>query len=152
MEKKGTPASPATALASSVLPVPGGPTSSTPLGMLAPMELYLDGLCRKSTISFSASLASSSPATSENVLPVWLATYILAPDLPMPNIMELPPIFLFIDRISRIMGSSKSRVGNTQVSRKFIKKLFSCGTAAAYFTPLSSRRWRRSGSGKAPVV
>jgi len=33
MEKKGTPASPATALASSVLPVPGGPTSSTPLGM-----------------------------------------------------------------------------------------------------------------------
>jgi hypothetical protein len=29
-------ASPATAFASSVLPVPGGPTSSTPLGILAP--------------------------------------------------------------------------------------------------------------------
>ncbi len=36
MEKNGTPASPATALASRVLPVPGGPTSSTPLGMWAP--------------------------------------------------------------------------------------------------------------------
>ncbi len=36
IEKKGTPASPAVALASSVLPVPGGPTSSTPLGSLAP--------------------------------------------------------------------------------------------------------------------
>ncbi len=36
MLKKGTPASPATALASSVLPVPGGPTSRMPLGMRAP--------------------------------------------------------------------------------------------------------------------
>ncbi len=36
MEKNGTFASPATARASSVLPVPGGPTSSTPLGMRPP--------------------------------------------------------------------------------------------------------------------
>ncbi len=36
MLKNGTPASPATARASSVLPVPGGPTSSTPLGTWAP--------------------------------------------------------------------------------------------------------------------
>ncbi len=35
-EKKGTSASPATARASSVLPVPGGPVSRTPLGMAAP--------------------------------------------------------------------------------------------------------------------
>ena len=34
--KNGTPASPATAFASSVLPVPGGPTSSTPRGMRPP--------------------------------------------------------------------------------------------------------------------
>ena len=59
MEKKGTLASPATALASSVLPVPGGPTSSAPLGILAPMLLYLPGLCKKSTSSIKASLASS---------------------------------------------------------------------------------------------
>ena len=35
-EKNGTPASPATARASSVLPVPGGPESRTPRGMTAP--------------------------------------------------------------------------------------------------------------------
>ena len=34
--KKGTPASPATAFASKVLPVPGGPTRRAPLGILAP--------------------------------------------------------------------------------------------------------------------
>ncbi len=39
IEKKVTPASPATALASSVLPVPGGPTSRMPLGMRAPSVL-----------------------------------------------------------------------------------------------------------------
>ena len=40
MEKNGTPASPAIALASNVLPVPGGPTRRTPLGILAPKSLY----------------------------------------------------------------------------------------------------------------
>ena len=40
MEKKGTLASPATALASKVLPVPGEPTSRAPLGSLAPMAVY----------------------------------------------------------------------------------------------------------------
>ena len=35
VEKKGTPASPATAFAKRVLPVPAGPTKRTPLGILA---------------------------------------------------------------------------------------------------------------------
>jgi len=35
-EKNGTDASPATARASSVFPVPGGPTMSTPRGAIAP--------------------------------------------------------------------------------------------------------------------
>ncbi len=35
-EKNGTSASPATAFAKSVFPVPGGPTSKTPLGIFAP--------------------------------------------------------------------------------------------------------------------
>ena len=39
MEKKGTPASPATAFASSVLPVPGEPTRRAPLGSLAPISV-----------------------------------------------------------------------------------------------------------------
>lgn len=37
--KNGTPASPATARASNVFPVPGGPTSSTPRGSFAPSLL-----------------------------------------------------------------------------------------------------------------
>ena len=44
MTKKGTPASPATARAISVLPVPGGPNIRTPLGVRAPDRL--EGLGR----------------------------------------------------------------------------------------------------------
>ena len=67
MEKKGTPASPATALARSVLPVPGGPTSRTPLGILAPSFRNFCGSRRNSTISPRSSFSSYSPATSANV-------------------------------------------------------------------------------------
>ena len=49
--KNGTLASPATARASSVLPVPGGPTSSTPFGMRPPSVVYFRGFFRNSTIS-----------------------------------------------------------------------------------------------------
>ena len=64
MEKKGTPASPAIAFARSVLPVPGGPTSNTPLGMRAPNLMNVSGCLRKVTTSCSSSLASPMPATS----------------------------------------------------------------------------------------
>ena len=67
MDRKGTFASPAVALASSVLPVPGGPTSSAPLGMLAPMSWYRPGFFRKLTNSMISVLASSQPATSLKV-------------------------------------------------------------------------------------
>ena len=40
----GTFASPATAFASIVLPVPGGPTRRIPFGIDAPISLYLAGL------------------------------------------------------------------------------------------------------------
>ena len=49
--KNGTPASPAIALARSVLPVPGGPTSSRPRGMRPPRRWKRLGSRRKSTIS-----------------------------------------------------------------------------------------------------
>ena len=65
--KKGTCASPATARASSVLPVPGGPTSEHALresGRRGSCSFF--GFLRNSTISFSSSSASSTPATSEN--------------------------------------------------------------------------------------
>ena len=67
MLKKGTPASPATARERSVLPVPGGPTSNTPLGMRAPSAANFSGYFRNSTTSTSSSFASSAPATSMNV-------------------------------------------------------------------------------------
>ncbi len=67
MLKKGTPASPETALATRVLPVPGGPTSSTPLGIRAPKAANFCGSLRNSTTSSSSCLASSLPATSSKV-------------------------------------------------------------------------------------
>ncbi|KAH0973689.1 hypothetical protein GBA52_025845 [Prunus armeniaca] len=69
-EKKGTPASPAMALASSVFPVPGGPTKRTPLGILAPTAENFSGVFKNSTISWKSCFASSTPATSSNVTPV----------------------------------------------------------------------------------
>mmetsp|Transcript_16692 Transcript_16692/g.51284 ORF Transcript_16692/g.51284 Transcript_16692/m.51284 type:complete len:200 (+) Transcript_16692:1537-2136(+) len=59
-------ASPARERAMRVLPVPGGPSRSTPRGSWAPRRVYLDGFFRKSTTSVSSRLASSQPATSEN--------------------------------------------------------------------------------------
>ena len=65
--KNGTFASPAIARASSVLPVPGEPTISTPFGILPPRRWNFAGSFRKSTISTTSSFASSTPATSANV-------------------------------------------------------------------------------------
>ena len=67
IEKKGTFASPATARASSVLPVPGEPIRRTPLGMRPPSFWNFCGSFRNSMISCSSSFASSTPATSLNV-------------------------------------------------------------------------------------
>mmetsp|Transcript_58387 Transcript_58387/g.186138 ORF Transcript_58387/g.186138 Transcript_58387/m.186138 type:complete len:325 (-) Transcript_58387:545-1519(-) len=88
MEKKGTPASPAMALARRVLPVPGGPTRSTPLGMRAPTAVKRSGRLRNSTTSMKSALASSTPATSSKVTPVLGSIWNLALDL--PNAMGLP--------------------------------------------------------------
>ena len=74
IEKNGTPASPATARASSVLPVPGGPTSRTPFGMRAPRRPYCFRSFRNSTISSSSALASSTPATSAKLVLVSRST------------------------------------------------------------------------------
>ena len=68
--RKGTPASPATALASRVLPVPGGPTSSTP-SLKASAETAVGFRVSESRRPlFNSSLASSTPATSSKVTPV----------------------------------------------------------------------------------
>src|SRR4029450_8169443 len=59
-EKNGTSASPATARARSVLPVPGGPESRTPRGMRPPSRRYLSGLGREGRTSRWARAAEPS--------------------------------------------------------------------------------------------
>ena len=54
----------ATALASSVLPVPGGPCSRMPFGTFAPSLRKRFGSRMNSTTSRSSSFASSTPSTS----------------------------------------------------------------------------------------
>ena len=86
-EKKGTLASPATAFAKRVLPVPGGPTSNAPLGIFPPNEVYLSGFFKNSTISCTSSLAPSSPATSLKEVRVSVfSSKSLAFDFPMLKI------------------------------------------------------------------
>ena len=91
IEKNGTPASPATALASSVLPVPGGPNRRTPLGIFAPIWRNFPGDARNSLISSSSSTASSSPATSPKVTVGRSLDNTLARDLPKPMTFVPPP-------------------------------------------------------------
>ena len=82
IEKNGTPASPATARASKVLPVPGGPSSKTPLGILAPRALNFLGFFKNSTTSTNSCFSSSAPATSEKRTWFFLGSCGLALDLP----------------------------------------------------------------------
>ncbi len=108
MVKKGTPASPATARAIRVLPVPGGPISRAPLGILPPRRWNLAGSFRKSTISDSSSLASSTPATSSKVLRPLVSVSSLALDLPKPMAPRAPPC---IWRMKKIQTPISSRTG-----------------------------------------
>ena len=62
--KKSTPAWAATARASIVLPVPGGPKSRTPRGGWAPSASKRSGSRSHSATSISSSLAASTPCTS----------------------------------------------------------------------------------------
>ncbi len=103
MLKNGTPASPATARASSVLPVPGGPYSRTPLGMRAPRAWNFFGFSRNSLISWSSSTASSTPATSRKVILGASTDMRLARDLPKDMTFDPPPC------IWLMMNSQNSR-------------------------------------------
>ena len=136
MEKKGTPASPATARASRVLPVPGGPTSSTPLGMRPPRRVNFLGLERNSTTSDSSSLASSTPATSSNVTRAesWLSRRARE----RPKLMALPPPPC-IWRMKKIQTPMSSSMGNHDTSRVMYQGCSSGGWALTS-TFLSSRR------------
>mmetsp|Transcript_68968 Transcript_68968/g.110460 ORF Transcript_68968/g.110460 Transcript_68968/m.110460 type:complete len:202 (+) Transcript_68968:1117-1722(+) len=112
-EKNGTPASPATALASSVFPVPGGPANRQPLGILAPSRVYLPGLCRKSTTSCSSSLAPSTPATSPKRTSVCGTSWNLERALAKSSIREARLAAPLPALLPRLMMKRKKRVSAT---------------------------------------
>ncbi|SCZ90705.1 BZ3500_MvSof-1268-A1-R1_Chr1-3g02168 [Microbotryum saponariae] len=131
-DKKGTPASPAVALASKVLPVPGGPESIAPRGILAPSRSYFAGSLRNLTNSIISSLASSMPATSLNltlrsvsglnILALLLPTPKMppGPPPPPPPIADMPPAARFEIQKSRpariSVGAKCSKVWPSGVS------------------------------------
>src|SRR5262249_53873318 len=112
IEKRGPPASPATARASSVFPVPGGPYTSTPFGMRAPSAWNFFGFSRNSLISCSSSTASSTPATSLNPIFGESGAIRFARDLPKLITLEPPPCIWFIKKIQNARISRKGRNWN----------------------------------------
>ena len=121
IEKNGTPASPAMARASRVLPVPGGPIIRTPLGMRPPSRVNFFGSLRKAMISSTSSLASSIPATSANVILRWFSESSFALDL--PKLIALPPPTCSCRMKSR-NRTTRTSIGN-QVMKTCCQKPFS---------------------------
>src|SRR5262249_45834139 len=113
IEKRGPPASPATARASSVFPVPGGPYRSTPLGMRAPSAWNFFGFSRNSLISCSSSTASSAPATSLYVTFGESGDIRLARDLPNDITLAPPPCTWFM---RKSQNASSRTIGSSDVS------------------------------------
>ena len=132
--KKGTPASPAIALANKVFPVPGGPTSNAPLGIFPPSLLNFLGSFKNSTISSTSSLASSTPATSLNVTFPFSSFIIFAFDLPKPIAPPLPPCICLIKNIQTAINNS---IGNQDKRTPNNEGIFSSKGAAEILTPLS---------------
>ena len=127
IEKKGTFASPAIALANKVFPVPGGPTKSAPFGIFPPSLWNLVGSFKNSTISSSSALASSIPATSLKVTLFLFSLRSLALDLPNPIALPLP---LCICLIKKIHTPIKSNIGNHEIKiSNNPGELFSRGSA-----------------------
>ena len=132
--KKGTPASPAIALANNVFPVPGGPTNKQPLGILPPSLLNFFGSLRNSTTSSTSSLASSTPATSLNVTLPLTSFISFALDLPKPIAPPLPPCICLIKNIQTAINKS---IGNHDNKTPRRDGIFSSIGAADMLTPLS---------------
>ena len=142
MLKKGTLASPAIALARRVFPVPGGPTRSTPLGILPPNLLNFCGSFKNSIISCSSSFASSTPATSLKVI-LFLASF-MRRALDFPKDSAFPPPAC-ICRMKNIQIPKSRIIGNHEI-RIFIYQLVCSGGTTTMRTPLPRRIRIRSGS------
>src|SRR5690625_2636548 len=151
MEKNGTLASPAIALASKVLPVPGGPTISTPRGMRPPSFWNLDGSLRNSTSSPTSSLASSQPATSPKLTLTWSSPCNLARDLPK-LIAPRPPPPDCIWRMNQISTATKMMIGSQLISRPNSEKPLSDGCCWTWTLCLSKVGTRLSSAYGATVL
>jgi hypothetical protein len=136
MLKNGTLASPAIERASSVLPVPGGPTISTPRGIWPPSFWNLDGSFRKSTSSATSSLASSQPATSAKVTGLAFSSSRRARLLPNEKAPPFPPPCIW--RMKKIHTPISSSIGNQEMNRLIRKDGCSSGLASTE-TPFFSR-------------
>ena len=146
MLKNGTLASPAMAFASSVLPVPGLPTISTPRGMRPPSFWNLLGSRRNSTSSLTSSLASSQPATSAKVTVLLLSSSMRARLLPNEKAPPRPPPCIW--RMKNIHTPISSSIGNQEM-KICVRKPCSSSGLASTFTPALSRSLtiHRSGAG-----
>ncbi len=127
--KNGTFASPAIARASKVLPVPGGPTMSTPRGIRPPSFWNLVGSRKNSTISVTSSLASSQPATSANVVVLLVSSNWRALLFPKENgPPPLPPPCIW--RIKKIQTPINNIIGNHETKMLINNDCSSSGLAS----------------------
>ena len=94
------------------MPVPGGPYSSTPLGMRAPSAWNFFGFSRNSLISWSSSTASSTPATSLNPIFGESGAIRFARLFPKHITFEPPPCTEFMRNIQK---PSRSTNGKSEV-------------------------------------
>jgi hypothetical protein len=100
------------------LPVPGGPYSSTPFGIFAPIAWNFAGFCRKSLISSSSSRASSAPATSAKVVFGVSLVMSFALDLPKFITRDPPPcIWFMMNKKMRTMTTMGSRLKSRLMKR-----------------------------------
>ncbi len=117
--------------------MPGGPNSSTPLGILAPMARNLAGDSKNSLISWSSSTASSAPATSAKVTLGWSLFTCLA--LALPNcITRLPPPCMVF------MTNRKAPISSTK-GRNVCRIVHQMGSRW-WSTLVSTSPWRRTSS------
>ena len=121
IEKNGTFASPAIALASKVLPVPGGPTISTPRGILPPSFWNRPGSRRNSTSSPTSSFASSQPATSLKLTLIWSSPCSLARERPKLMAPRPPPPDC-IWRMNQMNTPTINNTGSQLISKPISEK------------------------------